>query len=212
MGCSHSAGTRKQQPAGSTPTTAGPTSAMAGYDTTLSTKTGTPPNSLDIGVKRLPETQPRLTNLEDASDEPLHHSQPTTSSTQSPRLQQPTSSVASRDYLLPSPNTTGEDQDDRSFMGSDLNSSFRNSSFISDKGDCRVDKLGFIAPTPLLFQQIVASPERVPTTRPCVDADLISISSHSSDCRLVLICIDCGMEVTESSNGAVCPLTAKLHA
>lgn len=40
---------------------------------------------------------------------------------------------------------------------------------------------------------------------------LKSVSPHPSDDDLVLICIDCGMEISENCESALCPLTGKAH-
>ncbi|TPP43586.1 hypothetical protein CGC20_33680 [Leishmania donovani] len=40
---------------------------------------------------------------------------------------------------------------------------------------------------------------------------LKSVSPHPSDNDLVLICIDCGMEISENCESVLCPLTGKAH-
>lgn len=79
-----------------------------------------------------------------------------------------------------------------SFSNADLTGSFHMAS--STKGD-------YVGP--------VASAKRSHTISP--DA-LSCVSSHPSDDELVLVCLDCGMEIGGDGNSPeTCPLTGKWH-
>ncbi|CAG9580059.1 hypothetical_protein [Leishmania major strain Friedlin] len=60
----------------------------------------------------------------------------------------------------------------------------------------------------------IALNTKVPEVRRCRSVSevlLKSVSPHPSDNDLVLICIDCGMEISENCESVLCPLTGKAH-
>lgn len=98
------------------------------------------------------------------------------------------------------------EQIDRSFVKEDLTGSFHNLSFVSEKGDCRIEKGVMAASAP----KIHAPNSDKGSSR--AQSECCAMSHHDSDNDLVLACIDCGNVIDEHAAGQLCPVTARLHA
>ncbi|CAD2216378.1 hypothetical protein ADEAN_000384000 [Angomonas deanei] len=97
--------------------------------------------------------------------------------------------------------------------------SFRNNSFVNEKGDAVIERAGTMRASKFKKDSedndsdedgdITAS---ALGRRRLGDREEVSLSSHSSDEMLVLTCLDCGAEIGENVDAVICPLTGKLHA